>query len=386
MPPPARRAGSSRAAVSSSQRRSASRWNSAWSQISWSAMSPSRLRAVSSRISRRCSARWASSSSSAPRPVSSASTTFAYSVDCRYGSGFSGWLEPALDVGHAGLGDRVALALRPGARLDAVDLDEPVLEQPRERRVDLPVAQRPVRAEALVVGPLEVVAVSRAALEQPEEGRSDRHATNYTHSVYAQRIAVDPSTVHAAHGSPLRPQKRRDHRARRPRQDHARRRDAVAVRRVPREPGRQRPRDGLDGPRAREGHHDPRQEHGGPLQRREAQHHRHAGPRRLRRRGRARAEDGRRRAAAGRRERGAAAADALRAAQGARGQAAGDPRGQQGRPPGRAHLRGRRRGLRAVHRPRRLREPDRVPDRLHQRQGRLRVAHARPTRGRRCSR
>ncbi len=36
-------------------------------------------------------------------------------------------------------------------------------------------------------------------------------------------------------------------------------------------------------------------------------------------------------------------------------QAAGDPRGQQGRPPGRAHRRGRRRGLRAVHRPRRLR-------------------------------
>ena len=74
--------------------------------------------------------------------------------------------------------------------------------------------------------------------------------------------------------------------------------------------------------------------------------------------------------------RGPAAADALRAAQGARGQAAGDPRGQQGRPPGRAHRRGRRRGLRAVHRPRRVREPDRVPDRLHEREGRLRLAHA----------
>ena len=56
------------------------------------------------------------------------------------------------------------------------------------------------------------------------------------------------------------------------------------------------------------------------------------GPRRLRRRGRARADDGRRRAAARRRLRGAAAADALRAAQGARGAAAGDPRRQQGRP------------------------------------------------------
>ena len=48
--------------------------------------------------------------------------------------------------------------------------------------------------------------------------------------------------------------------------------------------------------------------------------------------------------------------------------------------PGRAHLRGRRRGLRAVHRPRRLRGPDRVPDRLHQRQGRPRLARRRPTR------
>ena len=68
------------------------------------------------------------------------------------------------------------------------------------------------------------------------------------------------------------------------------------------------------------------------LRRREAQHRRHARARRLRRRGRARADDGRRRAAARRRVRGPAAADALRAAQGARGPAAGDPRRQQGRP------------------------------------------------------
>ena len=126
---------------------------------------------------------------------------------------------------------------------------------------------------------------------------------------------------------------RGDRRARRPRQDDARRRDALAVRRVPREPGRRRAGHGLDGPRAREGHHDPRQEHGGPLRRREDQHRRHARPRRLRRRGRARPRDGRRRAAARRRERGPAAADPLRAAQGARGAPAGDPRRQQGRPP-----------------------------------------------------
>ena len=107
---------------------------------------------------------------------------------------------------------------------------------------------------------------------------------------------------------------------------------------------------------------------------RQAQHRRHARPRRLRRRGRARPDDGRRGPAARRRLRGPAAADPLRPAQGARGEAAGDPRRQQGRPPRRPHRRGRRRGLRALHRPRRRLRPDRLPDRLHQRQSRLGVA------------
>ena len=89
------------------------------------------------------------------------------------------------------------------------------------------------------------------------------------------------------------------------------------------------------------------------------------------------ARDGRRRAAARRRERGPAAADALRAAQGARGAPAGDPRRQQGRPARRAHRRGDRRGLRALPRPRRRRPPDRVPDRLHERARRLGVARPR---------
>ena len=182
---------------------------------------------------------------------------------------------------------------------------------------------------------------------------------------------------------PRGPPQRRHRRPRRPRQDDARRRDAVADRRVPGQPGRRRAGHGLDGPRAREGHHDPRQEHRGPLRRRQAQHRRHARPRRLRRRGRARPDDGRRRAAARRRQRGPAAADALRAAQGARGAPARHPRRQQGRPARRAHRRGRRRGLRAVPRPRRRRGPDRVPDRLLQRQGRPRVARreATPTSG-----
>ncbi len=52
--------------------------------------------------------------------------------------------------------------------------------------------------------------------------------------------------------------------------------------------------DSMD-PRAREGHHDPREEHRGHPQRGQDQHHRHPRPRRFRRRGRARADDGRRR-------------------------------------------------------------------------------------------
>ena len=103
----------------------------------------------------------------------------------------------------------------------------------------------------------------------------------------------------------------------------------------------------------------------------QAQPRRHARPRRLRRRGRARPDDGRRRAAARRRLRGPAAADPLRAAQGARGAAAGGARGEQGRSPRRPHRRGGRRGLRALPRPRRRRVADRVPDRLHERAGGL---------------
>ena len=74
-------------------------------------------------------------------------------------------------------------------------------------------------------------------------------------------------------------------------------------------------------------------------QRHADQHRRHAGPRRLRRRGRAHAVDGRRRDAAGRRVGRAAAADALRAAQGARARPAADRRHQQDRSARRARRR-----------------------------------------------
>ncbi len=119
----------------------------------------------------------------------------------------------------------------------------------------------------------------------------------------------------------------------------------------------------------------------GAARRHEDQHHRHARPRRLRRRGRARPDDGRRRAAARRRLRRPAAADALRPAQGARDAAARRARRQQDRPARRAGRGGRERGLRALPRPRRDRVPDRVPDRLRRRPRRPRGP--RPGRARR---
>ena len=187
-----------------------------------------------------------------------------------------------------------------------------------------------------------------------------------------------------AHGyslrTALRPPQRCNRCARRPRQDDARRRDALAVRLVPREPGRERARHGLGRPGAREGDHDPRQEHLGAARRREDQHHRHARARGLRRRGGARPDDGRRHPAARRRLRRPAAADALRPAQGAREAPARRARRQQGRPAGCAGRGGRERGLRALPRPRRHRVADRVPDRLRRRPRRPRRSRARRAR------
>ena len=185
---------------------------------------------------------------------------------------------------------------------------------------------------------------------------------------------------------PRRPAQRRDRRPRRPRQDHARRRDAAPDRRLPLEPGGRRPGHGLGRPRAREGDHDPRQADDRRPRRRPAQHRRHARSRRLRRRGRALAADGRFGAAPRRRRRGSAAADPLRPPEGDGPAPAGRRRDQQDRPRRRAPGRGPRRHLRAVHGPRRRRPPDRVPDRLHQRQGRHRDARPRPCPARTCGR
>ena len=85
--------------------------------------------------------------------------------------------------------------------------------------------------------------------------RSDRSGARLCDNAPAHDIG--PSLHYARR--PRRPAQHRDRRPRRPRQDHARRRDAPPDGRVPREPGRRRPGPRFDGPRAREGHHDPRQ-------------------------------------------------------------------------------------------------------------------------------
>ena len=185
----------------------------------------------------------------------------------------------------------------------------------------------------------------RTGLPEPDLGpRADesRQRHGRFHELHDRRLLLISHPVscrpqgtgrgHCRCGRTRRHPQRGDHRARRPRQDDARRRDAVAVRRLPRERVGAGSRARFRGSRAREGHHDPGQEHRRPPRRDEDQHHRHARARRLRRRGRARPDDGRRRAAAGRRQRGPAAPDALRAAQGARVAAARDPRRQQDRP------------------------------------------------------
>ena len=177
---------------------------------------------------------------------------------------------------------------------------------------------------------------------------------------------------------PRRPAQRRDRRPRRPRQDHPGRRAPAPDRHVPLEPGRRRSGHGLRRPRTREGDHDPRQADDGRPRGRPAQHRRHPRSRRLRWRGRAVPADGRLRPAARRCRGRPAAPDALRPPEGDGAPAPGRRRDQQDRPWRCAPRGGPRRHLRAVHGPRRRRPPDRVPDRLHQRQGRHRDARPRP--------
>ncbi|KUL52111.1 hypothetical protein ADL22_05735 [Streptomyces sp. NRRL F-4489] len=81
--------------------------------------------------------------------------------------------QPLGDIGDAGVGDGVPLALRARAGLHAVHLDQAVLQQPGHRGVDLPVVQRAVLAEVLVEGPLEVVAMAGTGLQEAQQRMTD---------------------------------------------------------------------------------------------------------------------------------------------------------------------------------------------------------------------
>ena len=94
--------------------------------------------------------------------------------------------QPRLDLGGAPLGDDVALAVRPLARLDVADHHLAVAGQPAEGRVDLAERQRLAAAEERVVVALEVVAVARLPFEQAEQGEGNAHGRTI-HRVYTPR-------------------------------------------------------------------------------------------------------------------------------------------------------------------------------------------------------
>ena len=157
---------------------------------------------------------------------------------------------------------------------------------------------------------------------------------------------------------------RRHYRPRRPRQDHAGRSPAAAVRHLSRQPARGRARDGFQRAGARARHYHSGQGGVGAVEGHPHQHRRYAGPRRFRRRGRAHPEHGGRRAGAGGRRRRSAAANQVRCVQGAEGWAEADRRHQQGRPSRRAADRSDQRGVRPVCRTRRQRRAARFPNPL----------------------
>jgi hypothetical protein len=73
--------------------------------------------------------------------------------------------QPGVQVGHALARDGVPLAVRPGAGLNADDLNPSVALQLGQGAVDLAEADRLGRTESPVVGLLQVVAVPAGPLE-----------------------------------------------------------------------------------------------------------------------------------------------------------------------------------------------------------------------------
>lgn len=93
--------------------------------------------------------------------------------------------EPRLHLALPRLGDGVALAVRAGTGFNRAGGRLSVPRQPREGGVDLAKRQRPAAAEVGVVVTLQVVAVARFTIEEPEEGHRDAHILEYTLNVYS---------------------------------------------------------------------------------------------------------------------------------------------------------------------------------------------------------
>ena len=189
--------------------------------------------------------------------------------------------------------------------------------------------------------------------------------TGYNSRLPSQPVAPPGAPAHVHPESP----QHRHRRPRRPWQDHPRRPAAQAVGHVQRTRRRRRPRDGQQRPGKGTRHHHPVQEHGDPLDGAGRpgiphQHRRHARPRRLRRRSRARAVDGRLGADPRRRDGRPDAADALRYPEGLRDGLQADRGRQQGGPPRRPPGLGHQSDVRPVRPPRRDRRTARLPDRL----------------------
>src|SRR5664280_1485439 len=104
--------------------------------------------------------------------------------------GRDGLREPDLDLVLAAFGDAVALAVRarPGLSLPSDGL--PVPRQAGEGGVHLTVGKRPTAAEEGVVVALQVVAVARFAIEEPEEGHGDAHTCEHTLGVYTEQLDI----------------------------------------------------------------------------------------------------------------------------------------------------------------------------------------------------
>src|SRR5215469_1310689 len=92
--------------------------------------------------------------------------------------------KPCVDLGPAGVGDRVALAIGSLARLRLAAGDLAVAGQPAEGGVNLPERQLLASPEVGVVITLEVVPVTRFTFEQAKQGQWNAHSREYTLGIY----------------------------------------------------------------------------------------------------------------------------------------------------------------------------------------------------------